>query len=85
MEARWSSLVLYAAAATLLADVLPVASGTNATTLRQHALRIAERVEGELGKEQSSFIDGTLRPLFERRYRGLANDNPANNGQSAAA
>ncbi len=58
LEARWSSLVPYAAAADLLADVLPAASGTNATTLRQHVLRAAERAEGELGKEQSSFIDG---------------------------
>ncbi len=58
LEARWSSLVPYAAAAGLLADVLPVASGTNATTLRQHVLRVAERAEGELGREQSSFIDG---------------------------
>ncbi len=58
LEARWASLVPYAAAADLLADVLPVASGANATTLRQHVLRVAERVEGELGKEQSSFIDG---------------------------
>ena len=58
LEARWASLVPYAAAAGLLADVLPVASGANATTLRQHVLRVAERAEGELGKEQSSFIDG---------------------------
>jgi hypothetical protein len=58
LEARWSSLVPYAAAAGLLADVLPVTSGANATTLRQHVLRVAERAEGELGKEQSSFIDG---------------------------
>ncbi len=58
LEARWASLVPYAAAADLLADVLPVASGANATTLRQHVLRVAERAEGELGNEQSSFIDG---------------------------
>ncbi len=58
LEARWASLVPYAAAADLLTDVLPVASGANATTLRQHVLRVAERAEGELGKEQSSFIDG---------------------------
>jgi len=59
LEARWASLVPYAAAAGLLADVLPVASGANATTLRQHVLQVAERAEGELGKEQSSFIDGS--------------------------
>jgi hypothetical protein len=39
LEARWASLVPYAAAADLLADVLPLASGTNATTLREHTLR----------------------------------------------
>jgi hypothetical protein len=58
LEARWASLVPYAAAAGLLADVLPVASGANATTLRQHALRVAERAEAELGEERASFIDG---------------------------
>ena len=36
---------------------MPVAAGANATTLRQHVLRVAERAEGELGKEQSSFMD----------------------------
>lgn len=58
LEARWASLVPYAAAAGLLADVLPVASGANATTLRQHALRVAERAEAELGEERASFVDG---------------------------
>jgi hypothetical protein len=58
LEARWSSLVPYAAAAGLLADVLPIASGANATTLREHILRVAERAEAELGDEQSCFIDG---------------------------
>ena len=57
-QARWPSLVPYAATAGLPADVLPVALGTNATTLRQHVLRVAERAESKLGKEQSSFIDG---------------------------
>ena len=58
LEARWSSLVPYAAAAGLLADVLPVMSGANRTTVREHALRVAERVEAELGEEQPCFIDG---------------------------
>jgi hypothetical protein len=30
-------------------------------------------------------LDGTLRPLFERWYPGLANDNPPADGQAAAA
>jgi hypothetical protein len=58
LEARWASLVPYAAAAGLLADILPIAFGANATTLREHVLRVAERAEAELGEEQFSFIDG---------------------------
>ena len=50
----------YAAAAELLADVLPITSGTNATTLREHVLRVASRAEPELGEERPSFIDGCL-------------------------
>lgn len=38
LETRWASLVPYAAAAELLADVLPIDCGSNATTVRQHAL-----------------------------------------------
>lgn len=58
LEARWASLVPYAAAAGLLADVLPIASGANRTTVREHALRVAERAEAELGDERPCFIDG---------------------------
>ena len=58
LETRWASLTPYAAAAGLLADILPIASGANATTLREHVLRVAERAEAELGEERSSFIDG---------------------------
>ena len=58
LEARWASLAPYAAAAGLLADVLPIASGANATTLRQHVLRVAERAEAELGEERSAFVGG---------------------------
>jgi hypothetical protein len=38
-----ASAYTYAAAAGLLADVLPITSGANATTVRQHTLRIAKR------------------------------------------
>ena len=58
LETRWASLVPYAAAAGLLADVLPIASGANATTLRRHVLRVAERAEAELGKKRPSFVEG---------------------------
>jgi hypothetical protein len=58
LEARWASLVPYAAAAGLLADILPIASGANAKTLREHTLRVAERAETELAEERPCFIDG---------------------------
>jgi hypothetical protein len=58
VEARWASLAPYAAAAGLRADVLPIASGTNASTLPEHTLRVAERAEAELGEERPCFIDG---------------------------
>lgn len=58
LETRWASLVPYAAAADLLADVLPVTSGANATTLREHVLHVAERAEAELAEERPCFIEG---------------------------
>ena len=58
LEARWASLVPYAATAELLADVLPVGATINASTVRAHVLRVAERAEAELGEERSCFIDG---------------------------
>src|SRR4051812_9664954 len=58
LEARWASLVPYTAAAGLLADILPIAAGANATTLREHVLHVAERAEIELGEERFCFIDG---------------------------
>lgn len=56
LETRWASLVPYAAAAELLADVLPIDCGANATTVRQHALRTACRIERELTEERVSFM-----------------------------
>jgi hypothetical protein len=58
LEARWASLVPYAAAAGLLADVLPIGATINASTVRAHVLRVAERAEAELGEERSCFIEG---------------------------
>ena len=58
LEARWASLVPYAAAAGLLGDILPIASGANAKTLRKHVLRVAERAEVGLAKERPCFING---------------------------
>lgn len=58
LESRWASLAPYAAAAGLLADILPIASGASAKTLREHTLRVAGRAEAELAEERPCFIDG---------------------------
>ena len=57
LEARWASLAPYATAAGLLADILPIVSGANAKTLREHT-RVVERAEAELAEERPCFIDG---------------------------
>lgn len=54
LETRWASPVPYAAAAELLADVLPIDWGANATTARQQ--RCARRIERELTEERVSFM-----------------------------
>jgi hypothetical protein len=58
LETRWAALVPYAATAELLADVLPIPTGANATTIRDHVLQVAQRSEAELLKGKSSFLDG---------------------------
>jgi hypothetical protein len=59
LETRWASLVSYATAAELLADVLPIAAGLNATKVRRRVLGVAERVEADLPKDQCSFMEGS--------------------------
>ena len=59
LETRWASLVPYAPAAELLADVLPIAAGVNATTVRRQVLRVAERIEADLPKNKCSFAEGS--------------------------
>ena len=41
-----------------LGDILPVAAGIGASTLRRHTLRVAEHAEAELADERASFIEG---------------------------
>lgn len=58
MEAKWASLVSYGMTARALADFLPVDDATNASTVRNHALDVAERCEAKLGDEQFAFVEG---------------------------
>ena len=57
LETRWASLVPYAIAAELLADILPITAGANATTVRRHVLQVAERIEAALPRDKCSFTE----------------------------
>ncbi len=61
METRWASLASYGMTVKALQNFLPVDEKLNASTVRNHTLKIAERCEKELGDEQGSFIDGCPR------------------------
>ena len=58
LEARWASLAAYGVTAALLADVLPIGEAVNASTIRNDVMRVAERLEAELGPEQAMFASG---------------------------
>ena len=59
LEAKWTSFASYGITADRIADVLPVGDAINAATIRNDAMRVAERPEAELGPEQKSgFILG---------------------------
>jgi len=58
LEVKWSSLLPYEVSCDLLHDVLPVDEKLNAVTIRNHLFQVAERLEGELGEERPSLIEG---------------------------
>jgi hypothetical protein len=73
MEAKWSSLVSYGLSLDALQDFLPLDLGLDVKTVRYDTLKVAKRLEAELGEEQASFIegesrDGDLLPLPEGSF-----------------
>jgi hypothetical protein len=58
LETKFSSLISYGLGVQLLTEVLPLADEINATSMRRHLHRVAERIEGELGEERVHFIEG---------------------------
>src|SRR5262249_15735254 len=58
MEAKWSSLVSYGFSLDALQDFLPLDLPLDVKTVRYDTLKVAKRLEAELGDEQSSFIEG---------------------------
>src|SRR5215813_11526277 len=58
MEAKWSSLVSYGMGLDALQDFLPLDLGLDVKTVRYDTLKVAKRLEAELGEDQASFIQG---------------------------
>ena len=58
LEVKWSSLVPFELATEMLKDTLPVVETINASSVRNHLHRVAERVEAALGDERISFVEG---------------------------
>src|SRR5262250_1737918 len=58
MEAKWSSLVSYGLSLDALQDFLPLDLSLDVKTVRYDTLKVAQRLEAELGKEQASFLEG---------------------------
>lgn len=65
LETKWASLLSFGMAAKLLEDVLPMDDPLSAFTIRRHVWTGAERMERELGEEQSCFITGCQRDWNE--------------------
>src|SRR5438552_2179776 len=57
-EVRWASLLSYGVTVKLLGDLLPMEHQLSTSTVSRHVHQVAERLEGELGDEQPSFIEG---------------------------
>ena len=59
MEAKWSSLVSYGMSLDALQDFLPLDLTLDVKTVRYDTLKVAKRLEAELGDEHPCFIDGS--------------------------
>jgi hypothetical protein len=61
MEAKWSSLVSYGLSLDALQDFLPIDLSLDVKTVRYDTLKVAKRLEAELGEDQASCIEGEPR------------------------
>jgi len=59
IEAKWASLVSYGMSLEALKDFLPLEVTLDVKTVRYDTLKVAKRLEAELGDEQHGFIDGS--------------------------
>ncbi|MCA9775326.1 MAG: ISKra4 family transposase [Candidatus Eremiobacteraeota bacterium] len=61
LESKWSSMISYGLTAKLIEEVLPIDEPVQAVTVRNHVLKVAERMERSLGEEQVCFIESSQR------------------------
>jgi hypothetical protein len=61
IESKWSSLVSYGLSLDALQDFLPLDLSLDMKTVRYDTLKVAKRLEAELGEDQASFIEGEPR------------------------
>jgi hypothetical protein len=59
IEAKWSSLVSYGMSLEALKDFRPLEVTLDVKTVRYDTLKVAKRIEAELGDEQPGFIEGS--------------------------
>ncbi|OLB57027.1 MAG: hypothetical protein AUI01_05345, partial [Ktedonobacter sp. 13_2_20CM_2_56_8] len=64
-EVRWASLLSYGVTVKLLGDLLPMEHQLSTSTVSRHVHQVAERLEGELGDEHPSFIEGCPAQWYE--------------------
>ena len=57
LESKFAGLMSYGLTVGILSEILPLGSDISTTAVRRHVQTIADRIEGELGEEQFSFID----------------------------
>lgn len=58
LQAKWAAIMSYGRTSQLLEEVLPLEKRISTAVLSQHVQQVATRVDGELGDEQCSFIEG---------------------------
>ena len=65
LETKWAALASYGMTVKMFEDVLPLDAPLQTVTIRNHVLKIAERLEETLGDEHGSFIEGCPRDWGE--------------------
>ena len=61
LETKWSALVSYGMTQQMFEEVLHAGEEVNTTAIRKNVLRMAERMESELGEEKDVYIEGCPR------------------------